>query len=169
MAIPTHIRQCSARCHGTEIATVVPDRLESGVRFDTTTKHFVTSPAGLEFSGPFISSRFIQCVGAPDPAPMIATTAFVLVEANSALSAPVGALSGRAALVFQLFSAFRGVAERKAFHGHDSTQHCSGQVSCPTLNSPPDFLSNHDNHFQKVIHAQGRTDRNERRSDRSAA
>jgi hypothetical protein len=31
---------------------------------------------------------------------MIATTAFVLVEANSALSAPVGAISGRPALVF---------------------------------------------------------------------
>lgn len=30
-----------SRCHRTEIATVVPDQLESKVRFDITTKHFV--------------------------------------------------------------------------------------------------------------------------------
>jgi hypothetical protein len=42
-----------------------------------------------------VPSWLIQCVGAPDRAPIIATTAFVLVEANIALSAAVGAISGR--------------------------------------------------------------------------
>ena len=59
----------------------------------------------------------LQCVGAPDPAPMIATTAFVLVEANcaSAASFPAGLR-----LVFQFFRRTQCCVSSR-LHGHRST------------------------------------------------
>jgi len=52
---------------------------------------------------------------------MIATTAFVLVEANSALSAPVGAIAGRPAHVFSIIFS---VSRRRGAQGFmDIIQH----------------------------------------------